>query len=373
MPAMPTTVLVVHRGLITQRDEVADLCQMIAGAIESGCRDHVEIEMSDGQTRYRPTLQAGELELVPLGRLAQAVLRGRYDIALIHEPVPLVHLALAAVLRLQGTAVVHQPITMLGQSYSRGTWFARRTRAFRLAKPFLVRMMRRAWLRAAHGFICVSDFEVVESQLPPERCRVLRWPSPPTGLAAATEHLDRPGPTCLGPVAFVNRFDWHRKGFDRLCAWLELYGDELPQPAVLLCAPVPEAIPQRLSALVDQGLIEWNPTASGTELLSEIQRCRAVMLLSRWDGQSRILREAALAGVPTISTVNSHFSEIVVELGRGIVVDGDDPHSVQQAFRAIGAIVIGPDSAGKLFDRAAVGQELIDHLLDLAHQAPRVP
>ena len=367
-----TRLLVAHRGLLSQRDEVADLCETVAGAVEAGLPGHVELEVTDLRYRYRATVQGGAFEPVPTGRLLPALLSGRYDIALIHEPVPLMHLLLAAVLRCRGTTVVHQPINMISRAYCMSAWFAPRSWLFRRVRPALVWLTTLGWKFIANGFLCVSAHEIEDSNLRPARCRVVRWPRPPTGLAAATyesaEGESRLGATGLGPdapLAFVNRFDWHRKGFDRLCQWLEDYGHQLPRPAVLLLAPKPPDIPDRLQKLVDEGLIEWNTTATGRSLHRELMRCRALLLLSRYDGQSRVLREASLAGLPTISTVDSHFAEIVSALGCGFVIDGDDPAELQQAFSEVSEQVCSVAAARKLFDRAPIGAETIDALLSL--------
>ncbi len=368
-----TRLLVVHRGLLTQRDEVADLCETVAGAVEAGIPPNLELEVSDLRYRYRATVQGGAFEPVPLGRLTPALLSRRYDIVLIHEPVPLMHLLFAAILRLSGTTVIHQPINMISRAYCLSSWFAPRSWLFRRVRPTLVWATTVAWRYVADGFLCVSAHEIDDSNLSPDRCRIVRWPRPPTGLAAATfeSDADRAGkPNAKGgageaPIAFVNRFDWHRKGFDRLCAWLEVHGDDLPRPAVLLLAPEPPDVPDRLQALVNDGLIEWNTTATGRSLHRELLRCRALLLLSRYDGQSRVLREASLAGLPTISTVDSHFSEIVSALGCGFIIDGDDPGDLHRAFIAVEEQVCSVEAARKLFDRTSIGAETVEALVDL--------
>ena len=364
----PTRILVTHRGILTQRDEVADVCQMVLGALESTDPAQLEIDLTDGRWLYRATVQRGELTPVPIRSFRAALTRRRYDIVLVHEPVPMMHLWLAIALRLRGTSVVHQPITMLTHEYARGTWFAERSTLFRRLKPLVVAAMRRAWLVVADGFVCVSEYEIAQSGLPRERCRVLRWPLPTSPLAKAIADANTVAPpaTSGAPVAFVNRFDWHRKGFDRLCEWLETYRDVLPQPAVILLAPTPEKTPARLSRLVDDGLIDWRPDVGGADLLPHLRQSRGVMLLSRWDGQSRILREAAALGLPTISTPDSHFSEIVTRLNRGHIVDGDDPHAIHRAFQSLStADALESTNAPKLFDRGEVGTELIEHLSSL--------
>jgi glycosyltransferase involved in cell wall biosynthesis len=175
-----------------------------------------------------------------------------------------------------------------------------------------------------------------------------------------------------GPLAFVTRLDTWRKGLDRLCYWLDACRDELPRPAVVLYAPDDgSSVPELMPGLMADGLLRWDTTSRGADLVHELQQARGVGLLSRWDGQPRVLREAALLGLPTLSTPASHFADVVTALGTGVMVhDPDEPRAVQRAFEALATQPRDPEPARRLFHRDSVGETLLA-LLQAAGASPR--
>src|SRR5690606_18179639 len=139
-----------------------------------------------------------------------------------------------------------------------------------------------------------------------------------------------------GPAAYVGRFDVHRKGIDRLAAWLQVAADSTAErPLLRLFAPAGDAPPPALAELIARGVVAWDTETSGADLAGPLRQCRALMLLSRYEGQPRVLREAALLGLPVITTTAGNFTEAITALGGGVVVDGDDPAAVQDAFAQV--------------------------------------
>jgi hypothetical protein len=348
-------------GLLINRDETAEIAEQIAGLLERSSH-LLNVLATDGRTTYRPVLQGGQVEYVPLERLRVTLAAG-VDLAHIHMPVPVSHLILALRLRLGGVRVLMSPMAMLGDDFSEKGWFTERTRFFDGLKPLFVRVMRLAWRALATRLVCFSETEVRQARFPTEQTVLVPWTMPKTSLTAAAGRRDRSfsyGGNEAMPVAFVNRLDWSRKGFDRLCTWLEARADSLPRPAVQLFAPREGEYPSLLDELVEQRLIDWHQPAFGGDLLAALEKTRGLMLLSRWDAQSRILREAALVGIPTVSTTNSHFEPAVDVLGCGAIVDGDDVDSIQAGFTALVGQKVDGGRAAALFDRGAIAAFLTE-------------
>jgi glycosyltransferase involved in cell wall biosynthesis len=66
----------------------------------------------------------------------------------------------------------------------------------------------------------------------------------------------------------------------------------------------------------------------------------ATVLLSRWDGSPRTLREAASYGTPMIVSEETNFADLVRSDDAGLVVDGDDAAAVGRAFLAMADCVM---------------------------------
>jgi hypothetical protein len=105
-------------------------------------------------------------------------------------------------------------------------------------------------------------------------------------------------------------------------------------------------------------------------LRTALKGCRGLIVLSRWDAQPRVLREATLLHVPTISTASSNMAEIIGVVGAGEIVDGDVPGSIQVAFERIGAQRVDPERAEALLDPLRQGAFLGRLLADLAARRP---
>lgn len=365
----PLRVLVVHTGLHLREVESYEIYETVAGLVAVAEQEGVVVEATDGRYLYDTHRdESGELLYQRRGSFL-SVLRRRYDVAHVHMVLPPWHLVLAALVRVRGTPVVLSPMSMLGDDFAVGSWFRGRSGPYLRAKPVVVRLMRRLWARVAIAYVVQSAEEARLAHLPADTTSLLPLPAPRTPLAdAVLESGTAAAASQHGPLAFVSRLDSWRKGLDRLCHWLDACRDDLPRPAAVLYAPDDGAArPPELSRLVDEGLLRWDTTSRGAALVSELSHARGVVLLSRWDGQPRVLREAALLGLPTMSTRASHFTEVVQALGTGVLVaDADDPAEVQRAFRVLEQQPRDPSAARQLFDRDRIGATLLTLLRSVA-------
>lgn len=366
MTEYPSRVLVVHMDLLLREVEALEVHEIVAGLLET--EQPVSILATNGRDLFRARLEEGVTQYEHLRPLWRGPFP-RADVVYVHMPFPLVHLAVAVAGRLHGALVVCSPMSMLSRDFAGASWFKQATRPWARIKPVLVRTLATVWGRVAHVMTCLSDRERELSGFSRERSVLAPWPMPVTPLSqlpvrwrASVPAEDRAGL----PIAFVSRFDVHRKGIDRLCRWVEAFRDELPRPAVLLLAHGEDVAPPGLDALVECGLIEWDRDTRGLALADRLEATRGVMLLSRWEAQPRALREAASLGLPTVSTPPSLFEEIVGHLGAGAIVDGDDPADIQRGFRLVATQQGDAAAARQLFDRRRVAEFMVQVFSDVA-------
>lgn len=370
-------VLVVHVWLHRRDVEQSEIYETVSGLVVAAEHEDSVVWATDGRSLYATQWDdQGQLVYVRRASVFRGLLR-RWDVAHVHMVLPPVQLLLAALLRLRGTPVVLTPMAMLGDDFGRASWFRRRSTLFLRVKPLGVRLLRRLWSWTATAYVVQSHEEARLACMPPDRCSLLPLPAPRTDLADAVlaEDAGALDAGAGGHVAFVTRLDTWRKGIDRLCSWVDVRRADLPRPAAVLYASDDGAArPELLTELHDEGLLVWDRTSRGQALLADLAKARGVALLSRYDGQPRVLREAALLGLPTMSTPASHFSEVVAALGTGVVVqDGDDPQQVHDGFLALAGQSRDPEGARRLFDREAIGVSLLEVLRSAAQRPPGPP
>lgn len=135
-----------------------------------------------------------------------------------------------------------------------------------------------------------------------------------------------------------SRLDWHYKGLDRLLegvrtvrdAWT---GDERPF-RLFLCGPDYREGSLQAQAFIDtHGLKEWVRVLYAGDYVpgskTPLRDAEASVLLSRWDGSPRALRESLLLGTPIMVSRETNFAEIVQAHDCGMVIDNpDDPQEV---------------------------------------------
>jgi len=381
-------VLCVHKNITGPLDLMYEYRQWISGLLDNvDAQTPLRIFATDCRFLYIPSFDGEAIQYERVSSLPRALVHG-FDVAHILAPLPPFAQALTAViLRLRGIPVLLSPNFYLGDDFATSSWFKERSKLFSKIRPALLRLSQRIWRLIGSGFMCASTWEMQQAHLPPERCTLLPWAEPDTPLANSVrqDNLEPAEGHQQGPVAYIGRFSvWH-KGIDRMCAWLWEHKDSLPRPALVLFAldrpssdqvritPVwdsREQWPPTLEALLSEGLIEWDKTTVGAAMIPRLRTCRAVILLSRWDGFPRVLREAALMGLPTISTPSCHFADAVEFLRKGAIVGGDDTDELQAAFEEAGNAPGDTERAKSLFDRATVGKFLGDLYLAVARRAP---
>jgi glycosyltransferase involved in cell wall biosynthesis len=137
-----------------------------------------------------------------------------------------------------------------------------------------------------------------------------------------------------------SRLDYRFKGLDRVLdgarAALDRCGGESPF-RLFLCGPdyrggsgEARAHIERLG--LDQVAHVLGPGDYPPGGKSPLRDATATVLLSRWDGSPRTLREAAHFGTPMIVTEETNFADLVRRHGCGTVVDGDDADAVGLAL-----------------------------------------
>jgi hypothetical protein len=355
----PLRVLVVHGDLLCRLFEASEVWQMIAGLLRASSGS-VEVHVSDGLQVWSAQTEGSTATTVPDSARPWSK-APRPDVAVIFGTMPVRrHLWSAVRLRARRIPLVFAPMCLLTDDFAQASWFRRRGALFRRAKPLLVVLLRQVWRALAGSWIVATEEERRQTHLARGRCVHLPWPYPDTELAASAAEqgpldgdLDREG-----PVAFISRLDVPRKGIDRLCAWVEAHAADLPRPAVVLMAPRGGDFPDSLPHLMQDGLIEWDATSTGAGLRGALKGCRGVITLSRWDAQPRVLREATLLHLPTISTSASHMAEINAFVGAGEIVDGDVPGAIQTAFERIGQQKVNGERAQALLDPMRHGEFL---------------
>lgn len=351
-------VLLVNSSWGWQEDEGREVEEQLLGLL-SAAPPRASILGTNGRRVFTVESHDGELRTSDRGSWVR-LLRTPPDVAFVPMILPpLQQLLIAALLRLRGAKVVCSTLGFLGRNFATASWFRDADRLGARIKPVKVALLRRCWGLVASQFLCASRDEVLQADLPFERCSLAPWPAPRSQMADAVRALgvapdEGARPDERRPLALVSRFDPYRKGFDRIERWLEAYEDSVPRPAVRIFSPLPDGS-CGLQELARRGLVEWDPDTRGEALTTALRSCSAAVLLSRWEGQPRALREAVLMGLPVLTTASANFTEVIHHLGSGAVVDGDDPEEIQAAFLEIGANSHSPSEARQLFDRDRIG------------------
>lgn len=363
----PARLLVVHSALRWRANEGGEIADLIYGLRRRVNTTGDELLATDARAVYRVDLAAGDVTFVEVAG-AGALLRLDVDAVHVHMVAQLRHLLVAALFRIRRTVVLCSPMAMLGDDFGSRSWFRGSGRFRRRVRWFVLRLRRGAWRAVATAFVCTSEHEARQAHLPPHRVVLLPMPAPrsPLGRVAQEEALDGRSSTPDGPAAYVGRFDIPRKGIDRLATWLEVGAGDRSTPALRLFAPDDRGAPATIARLVTDGVIDWDRTSTGAALAPELRRCRAVLLLTRYEAQPRVLREAVLLGVPVITTASSNFAEVLAVLDAGVIVDGDDPVDVQAAYERASALTVDRRAAAALFDRERLGAFLYAWLVDAA-------
>ncbi len=141
------------------------------------------------------------------------------------------------------------------------------------------------------------------------------------------------------------RLDYRFKGLDRAIEgmrWLAaregVRGDDGELPVRLfLCGPdyrsgVVAARRHIAEAGLENDVFILGPDQYLPGSKKPLRDAEATVLLSRWDGSPRTLREAAHYGTPMIVCEETNFADLVRSCDAGSVVDGDDASAVGLAY-----------------------------------------
>jgi glycosyltransferase involved in cell wall biosynthesis len=128
--------------------------------------------------------------------------------------------------------------------------------------------------------------------------------------------------------------------------------------------------PALLEDLVRAGLIDWDWDSQGAALEGQLQRCRGVLLLSRYDAQPRSLREALWLGLPIICTPECGLDQVVEMLGAGRIVHGDRPAEIQAAFESLEDDKVNTADVRRLLDRLETGRFVLSVVIAVAAGQP---
>lgn len=365
----PLRVLVVHGALGWRENEGGEIADVIYGLLRRVEATGGQMLATDARALFRVERSGDDVDFVRIADLA-AVVRADVDVVHVHMVTKLRRLLLALLFRLRGVPVVCSPMGMLGDDFATRSWFRQTSRVRLAVKRAMLRARRSSWRVVATTFVCTSRHEARQAHLPAEKVILLPLPVPRSTLAQRAIGGEPPPRRDHDafPIAYVGRFDVRRKGIDRLAAWLEASRAEVPHPALRLFAPQGD-LPAAMDALVADGIVDWDQHTTGAELAETLGDCRGLVLLTRYEGQPRVLREAVLLGLPVITTVSSNFAEVIDTLGAGVVVDGDRPSEVQAAFHSIADLDISRSAAAQLLDREHIGAFLHDQLVAVADGA----
>ncbi|MEM9033482.1 MAG: glycosyltransferase [Actinomycetota bacterium] len=175
-----------------------------------------------------------------------------------------------------------------------------------------------------------------------------------------------------------SRLDWYFKGLDRVLAATDAAARTTGTAPfrVLLCGPdyrggsnlAREAATTNAADIAVASTGEYTPGSK-----RPLREADGAVLLSRWDGSPRALREAVHFGLPLLVSPATHFADLVESTGAGIVVD--DPEDVEAGATAVAEFVDGIRSGrfrpgverlAHTLDWTTIGRDLVDQLATLA-------
>ncbi len=360
-------VLFVHREIVHDVDVAYEIRELITG-LHVARRGEIEIWLCDG-TRLYDSRVVGEQP----GERLQSNLRGTIadidwpslDVVVVESPHPLRHLPVVELARRHRVPIVQQPNALLTDEAIERMWTRPESWAWRHFKHRTFSSLRTYWWDRADAWLFLSRHELDATHAPESRSAIIPWAVPNTALARSitSSSMAPPIRDPDGPVAFVSRDSPYMKGFDRLVTWLFDYADVLPRPAAVLCVTSQQPGDRTIVEAQRRGLLRWDRLSRGADLMPVLQQGRASMLLSRWDGFPRVVREAALIGLPVIVNAETHSTDFVDTLpDAGFVVPSDNPAALHAAFEACAHIAPDPVAARRLLDRTAIGRFMAEAL-----------
>lgn len=167
----------------------------------------------------------------------------------------------------------------------------------------------------------------------PERCLSVPWPANPVSKTITGNWYEAKG-LSIGKLRFVywGRVDYEMKGLDRLVkgvSFLLKHNPELRQQLVIyIIGPDYNGGEELFDSINNSDLsdiVVWlKPDQYEPGCLDPLRDADASILLSRWDGFPRSLRESLGLGVPIFVSKETHFGDIVKDYDCGIVIENSD-------------------------------------------------
>ena len=216
-----------------------------------------------------------------------------------------------------------------------------------LAKRVYIRTTGAMMVRNLHFVAALSSEERRQFQSlyerPDDGFTELRW-----GIDSYPDTRDRPRHYFRDELGYRDgranlivwaRLDWHYKGLDRaINAVAHARRNGTPPFRVFLCGPDYRGGGVKAAARIEElGLSDdcrvLFPGDYEPGDLTPLRDADATVLLPRWDGAPRALRESLALGTPVVVSPATNFIDQVEEYRCGVTVsDADDPAAVAAAF-----------------------------------------
>lgn len=216
-------------------------------------------------------------------------------------------------------------------------------------KKLAIRLLRNCFKSSGRGWLTLSKFE--EDQIKilfPDSQKLpfvrIPWAIEDTKMKIGNPDFFKAFPISEDKFKFVvwARLDVEVKGIDRLLSGIAYNLDSKEDNYhVFLVGPDYAGGVQKIEKLLKNLNIEDRVTIIGPDRYvagdhSPLATADASVLLSRWDGFPRSLRESLQLETPVLVSPETHFTDLVSKYGCGeSVVSPDDPRSVSEALQSM--------------------------------------
>lgn len=228
-------------------------------------------------------------------------------------------------------------------------------------KKLAIVLMRTCFRLRGRGWLTLSEFEGSEIRALFKGATGRPFIRVPWALSDDPLKVGYPDcfadfPEAEGKLKLVlwSRLDYEVKGIDRLLAGVAADQGSPSDYHIFLIGPdYAGGLAKVHSRLHELGIADRVTVVGPDRYISgdhsPLARADASVLLSRWDGFPRALRESLQLGVPVLVSPETHFDDIVNEFRCGeCASDPDDPGSVKDAIQRL----VNGIRSGK-YDRAS--------------------
>ena len=217
-----------------------------------------------------------------------------------------------------------------------------------LLKKLTIALMRTCFRLRGRGWLTLSKFEESEIRTLFQSVRERPFLRVPWALSDDPLKTGIPDyfagfPEAAGKLKIVlwSRLDYELKGIDRLLAGVAADHEGTSDYQVFLIGPDYAGGLAKVQSRLKELGIEDRVTIIGPDRYtsgdhSPLAMADASVLLSRWDGFPRALRESIQLDVPVLISPETHFSDLVAAFPCGeCASDPDDPASVRAALHRL--------------------------------------